>query len=361
VSLLFSGSFDNNVLHLTVGQAVRAEVIVSFGNAANSGTTATNVDINGNGVIDADETRVRSVPARITGKVPAKTPANATPSLSDSASNIATTGTVTYSNASFNLGATTGTATVSYNGGTSGGTITNCATLTGTGSTTTVGGFTFPDVIGVDLQACDTETIGAAACTPGTPGCGWKDGDLTTYGQGDWGDDPSTNPAASLLYGQYDTVYASSGGVLDVGISSSGGFSLLFSDKLGPIDYLPATGPSGPLTSDLLDPTSSSAGEFGGDVVALRINVDFSDAAVLPATVSTRFGDLTLCGIGTPTGIDGLTVRQYLDIVQTLLGGGSNGFQIADLDPLTQDLNFAFSQGAATVFAQDHLFQGPCP
>ena len=41
------------------------------------------------------------------------------------------------------------------------------------------------------------------------------------------------------------------------------------------------------LTSDLLDPTSSSAGEFGGSVVALRINVDFSDAGLLPATVLT--------------------------------------------------------------------------
>jgi hypothetical protein len=152
VNLLFSGAFDNNVLQLSVGQSVRAEVIVSFGNASNSGSTATNVDINGNGVIDADETRVRSVPARITGSVPAQTAANATPALSDSAANIATTGTVTYSNASFNLGATTGTATVTYDGGTGGGTITNCATLTGTGATTTVGGFTFPDVIGTALK-----------------------------------------------------------------------------------------------------------------------------------------------------------------------------------------------------------------
>ncbi len=36
------------------------------------------------------------------------------PALSDTTSDIATTGTVTYSNAQFNLGATSGTVSVNY-------------------------------------------------------------------------------------------------------------------------------------------------------------------------------------------------------------------------------------------------------
>ena len=72
-SLLFSASFNNNdvALKLLPGTQIRAEVIVTFGNATQSGNATSNVDINGNGVIDADENRVRSVPSRLTLTVPA--------------------------------------------------------------------------------------------------------------------------------------------------------------------------------------------------------------------------------------------------------------------------------------------------
>ena len=188
VTLLFSAAFDNTVLNLAAGTLARAEIIVSFGNAAESSASAPNIDINGNGVIDADEARVRSVPTRLTLTVPAQTPGNGTVTLSDTLADITTTGTVSFSNAVFNLGTTTGTVSVSYNPGTSGGSITNCAHLTSTNTPVTSGGLTFPTVNGVDLTACDTQTIGASTCTPGAAGCGWQQGDLVTFSQNDWGD-----------------------------------------------------------------------------------------------------------------------------------------------------------------------------
>jgi len=40
---------------------------------------------------------------------------------------------------------------------------------------TRLGGITFQNIDGVDLLACDTQTIGAPpTCTPGAPGCGWQ-------------------------------------------------------------------------------------------------------------------------------------------------------------------------------------------
>jgi hypothetical protein len=311
--------------------------------------------------MDTDEAWVRSVPVRLGATVPEETPANSNPTLTDSTGDIATTGTVTFSNATFDLGTTSGTVTVHYDGGTDGGTITNCAHLTGTGSSTDVGGLIFPDVDGVSLQACNTQTIGAETCTPGAPGCGWTDGDMTTYSQALWGEDPTTTNAAGLLFDNYATVYASTFGVVEVGLHGAAGFSMQFTSGSDVLAYLPASGPIAPLDSDLLDPTSSSAGEFGGDVLALRLNVDFSDAGVTASSAGLRFGDLTLCGFSSLSAINGLTVRQFLDDVNALLGGGSSVYDITSLDPVTVELNDAFVDSAASVFSQQHLFNGSCP
>jgi hypothetical protein len=51
-------------------------------------------------------------------------------------------------------------------------------------------------------------------------------GDVISYSQDDWGY-PSTTGSNLLLANYYD-VYASSSGVLEVGIPGTGGFSMLF-------------------------------------------------------------------------------------------------------------------------------------
>jgi hypothetical protein len=155
VSFGFSAVFDNGVLALADGTPTRVEVIVTFGNAATSGQTAASVDINGNGLIDIDEAHVRSLPARLTFTVPAATTGADAVALSDSTADITTTGTARFVNATFNLGATSGTANVIYDGGESGGTITNCAHLQSNNSHA--------------LQACDTQTVPPAAAGSVTP------------------------------------------------------------------------------------------------------------------------------------------------------------------------------------------------
>jgi len=66
----------------SVGTPTRAEIIVSFGNAKAGATSSPNVDINGNGLLDADEVWVQSVAARPSATVPAETPGNETVTLS---------------------------------------------------------------------------------------------------------------------------------------------------------------------------------------------------------------------------------------------------------------------------------------
>ena len=283
-TLLFTASYNNNILGLSTGTQIRTEIIVSFGNAAQN--QAPNIDINGNGVIDADEARVAQRANAPGASVPESTPGNSTVTLTDTIDDITTNGTVTFTNPVFNLGATSGTVRVNYNGGASGGTITNCAHLTSQSTMVNSGGFNFPNVVGVNLTACSTEVIGPHACTPGAPGCGWEDGDMTTWSRSRGVTcHPATTPPRCFCR-ELRQRLCRVGRSLEVGLVGAAGFSMVFFDAFSVLSYLPAVGPAAALNADLVNPTSSSSGEFGGNVLALRLNVDFSDANLLAGAAS---------------------------------------------------------------------------
>ncbi len=359
VPLLFSATFDNTDLDLDVGDDVRVEVIVTFGNSGNNGDSAANVDINGNGVIDPDEDHVRSVATHHDMKVPSATHVNQTPTITDDPSDLATTGTVSVSNPTFNLGATSGTVTLHYDAGASGGSVTNCAHLDSPNTVAQVGGYTYNDLDGIHLVACNTETIHAPTCTPGASGCGWRDGDLVTYTQASWGGDPAIDAGATLLVADFDTVYAATFGVT---VGSFSGFTMSFTDAPSVLAYQPSIGPFGPLNGNVLNPISTASGGFGGEVLGLEFNVDFSDAGLLHGTSGLRVGDLTLCGMsGGQAVLNGQTIRQFLAIVNSLLGDTATVMTITDLNTLVGDVNGAFFNGTPSTFAQAHVVNGSCP
>ena len=356
--LLFSAAYDNNVLHLAQNAEVRFEVIVTFGNhPLGFGHTGTNIDINGNGIIDPDEKRVRSVPALFEKTVPATTAANSTLALSDTVGDISTMGTVTFTNPVINLGTTTGTVKVNYDPGTNGGSITNCVHGTGTGVIDPVGSFTFTAVAPLALTTCTTAPIAQPACTPGAPGCGWHDGDEQSYSQNTWGADPAFGPPAALVVQYFDTVYPA-------GMQLGGTNFILFTsgEMGGPLlTFLPQTGPAAALNATLVDPTSSSSGIFGGQVAGLRLNIDFADAGYTAGTAPAKYGDLRLCALTDLPTLNNSTIRQFQTIVNAALGGDPTPYSIADLSALLMQVNGAFEGGFVNTFAQDHLFSTPCP
>ena len=125
--------------------------------------------------------------------------------------------------------------------------------------------------------------------------------------------------------------------------------------------YLPATGPIGPLTADLSNPTSSSSGAFGSAVASLQLNVQFSDAGLLVGTSDLRFGNLTLCGYSTLPALNGTRIRDLLAMANTLLGGGSAFYTINDIADTVITVSGSFVGGTASAYAQSHLVNGPCP
>ena len=236
-------------------------------------------------------------------------------------------------------------------------------TLTNTATTTPPPGTTDPNP--TNNTATDTDNIGA--CTPpGTTGCPWAPGDFITYAESEWAGDST---ATYLLAKYFETVYDGSGGVMVVGDLPT---ALLFDSPTALYDYLPACGPPAALAVQLFDPgCNTESGVFGGDVTALKLNVDFYDAGVLTGAAGLKFGDLTLCNLPTagntyPTydadlhALNGTTVRQFLAIVSAALSGEPSAYTPAELDPLLQSVDASFTTGVNTV-ASSYLYNGDCP
>jgi hypothetical protein len=99
---------------------------------------------------------------------------------------------------------------------------------------------------------------------------------MTTYVQSEWGGDASSTTAKSLLEADFNTVYAATFGVLRVG----GVFTMSFDGAPAIEAYLPQTASPGALDATLDDPTTSASGAFGGEVVTLTLNVDFSRCGI---------------------------------------------------------------------------------
>lgn len=182
----------------------------------------------------------------------------------------------------------------------------------------------------------------------------WSSGDVVTYNQAVW---PSATGGATTLANKFNAVYAATFGVVEIGILGPAGFSAMFSSADAVTHYLPATGAPAALNTDLNNPLPPvSAGIFGGDVLALQLNIDFGDAGVLAGAQPVLFGDLVLYGLtGGTAGFNGQSVRDFAAVANTALGGGSTGYAIDDLDSLADLVNAAFNDRTVTIFAQEHL------
>jgi hypothetical protein len=54
-------------------------------------------------------------------------------------------------------------------------------------------------------------------------------------------------------------------------------------------------------------------------------------------------------------------LRFYMATVNSALGGGSAPHTISELNATLAEINGAFNEGDPSTFAQQHLFNDPCP
>lgn len=157
----------------------------------------------------------------------------------------------------------------------------------------------------------------------------------STYTQGGWGSKPSGNNPGALLRDNFAQVYP-------IGFVKVGGTKTLkFTSQKAIQVFLPQGSKPNVLLATRTNPTGSASGVFGGQVLALRLSVDFSNSGVTKAGL----GDLILV-----TGpLAGYTVDGVLALANTVLGGTKSalpaGVTVSKLNAVVDAINNNFDNG----------------
>src|SRR5262249_46525248 len=130
-----------------------------------------------------------------------------------------------------------------------------------------------------------------------------------------------------------------------------GTLTATFTSASALIFFLPSSGTAGILNGNLQNPTTTSAGELTGEVAALKLNVDMSNALGNAVTL----GSLTICNFGSVLTLNGQTVTQFLAVANHVLGGGSGPTSPGVAAAVARLINIAFAGGTPSTFAQANL------
>jgi hypothetical protein len=163
-------------------------------------------------------------------------------------------------------------------------------------------------------------------------------GTWITYTQAEWGQngDPHHPNAGNLLANNFASVYP--GGVT-IGTNS---LSLTFTTVNAIQHFLPAGGKNGALQTTATNPNNSKAGMLAGQVLALKFNVDFTNAGWLGADLKDlRIVDGPLAG---------WSVQDVLDFGNQAIGGGgltknSVTLTFDQLNDIITNINQDFDRG----------------
>ncbi|MGE3344581.1 MAG: SdrD B-like domain-containing protein, partial [Vicinamibacterales bacterium] len=152
-----------------------------------------------------------------------------------------------------------------------------------------------------------------------------------TQTQGGWGSSPSGNNPGAFLAEHFTSVFGASG------VTIGGSKKLTFTSSTAVRNFLPQGGKANKLTSNGTNVTSSSAGVFAGQVLALQISVAMSEAGKTPAglaALKVKSGPLA-----------GKTVGEVLALANKALGGQSVGISITTLNSVVDSINQNFVDG----------------
>ena len=304
----FIATFDPAAVGIATGSPARAEVLVTFQNGYGFGFTHASL-------------------------VPAPTALNAAPTLLDTA--VVPSGTVTTSSftAINQVVTSSGSASLSItaDGGTNGGHVCNTATLTGDSATfpiikhdQVVANFVVP---GVSLTATNCQIV-----PPRTP-----TGDhYATFTPGGWGSNPNGNNPGARLAAGFASVYPS-------GVTIGSTHTLNFTSAAAIRAFLPQGKSPAALKASAINPTQKIT-VFAGQTLALKLNVDFSAAALMPGN------GLNLGGLKVVSGkLAGWSVTQVLALCNQVLGGNvaalPAGVSISDLNDVADRINNNYTDG----------------
>lgn len=344
ITLQYTAEFNSAELGVATGGALRVEAIVSFGNAGRRGNGASTcgaLDISGDGAVTIDEQQVRSVVSRTGATMPVLQPVNDTMTIVAQSKRLSSGGNVSVDGFStdFGDGSEFSTETVAnsvvrhvytpFSATEPGGYLEFCADMTGN-SSSCVAGTSGSDCARVDINI-----------DSGCPAV-FCDGDYTTYSKGGY---QGNGVPGQLLIQSFPTAFPN--GLV---IGKEPGFSATWTDVTKLRSFLNQGGPSGRLSADTLNATSTSGGNLAGQTAALTVNV----------ALASGFGNLRLCGTAyQSTGVAGDTVATVLGKINTYMSGGAlpAGMNASGLNNLADKLNTCFEAGVVSTWAIENL----CP
>ncbi|XRH75143.1 MAG: SdrD B-like domain-containing protein [Candidatus Methanosuratincola verstraetei] len=172
-----------------------------------------------------------------------------------------------------------------------------------------------------------------------------------TYTRQQWGTEPT------LTAGNFSAAYPS--GFAEIGRpGTADNYSIIWSNVTTMRSYLVNTYPVSQLAADYIDPATYPGGQFGANVLALELNVRFSERSI--SIFPLGFGSLRVYNYS--ASVNGMSVAEVLSIANQVLGGAEissllPGFTIDGLNSLLTQLNSAFRYGSSdTTWASQHLF-----
>jgi hypothetical protein len=370
VELIYATSFVNPTA-ISGGSNFKLEIIVTFANAGNRGTggasSSVPLDVGGNGVIDNvpsateyPEKYVRSVPVRVDLTLPPVYECNKCVQLKDSpTADVTESGSLTFNTPTTDI-ANTGNEQLCANNPDGGnverhmwvtgvagaGIIGNCARLEGVSTQITwITGYdgaglpitqSVPCCEGAAVSDCADHTfVGSGGPTGGPTGAV----QACTYTQGGWFGSPEGLNPATFLATSFSSAFPSG-----VTIGTAAGFHATWTSAAA-IEALSPGGAAGILTANLINPTSTTSGVFGKQLLTATLNVGFSDWAYTQPSSTLKdkifehpiedIGGLLYCktddsvlvppAVFQPTAaFYGLTVDAIIAIANNVIAGGTD-------------------------------------
>ena len=156
---------------------------------------------------------------------------------------------------------------------------------------------------------------------------------FTTYTQGGWGSS-STSVPGQIRDQYFDLVFPND-------LVLGGTYTLTLTTANAVMNFIPQGGTAYKFIQNYVDPTSTSAGVFGGQLVAATMNVYFDLEGYIGTNTEFTLGELVI----TSGPFEGKTVLELLAIANEAIGGGAVPYTYVEISNALTHLNENFDNG----------------
>lgn len=144
------------------------------------------------------------------------------------------------------------------------------------------------------------------------------------------------------------------------GVDGDGEWSIVLTTPDAVAKFLAQTGAIGPLVGDLVDPKTTPAGEFAGELLAAKLNLALDEAGLFDPLKNRdcfALGDLVIAG-GVDEGLIGISVRDLIAQADLALSGAAilgpqddsdPAATLGDLSDALKEINRNFDSGGVNL------------